>query len=51
MTRIANLFTHFEMKKGGKVIFGDKANGKIIGIGQVGKKILLTLKMFFWLMV
>ena len=38
MTRKANLFSHLEMKKGGKVTFGDNAKGKIIGIGQVGKK-------------
>ena len=38
MTGKANLFTHLEIKKGGKVIFGDNAKGKIIGIGQVCKK-------------
>ena len=38
MTGKANLFTHLEMKKGGKVTFGDNAKGKIIGIGRVGKK-------------
>ena len=38
MTGKANLFTHFEMKKGGKVTFGNNAKGKIVGIGQVGKK-------------
>ena len=38
MTGKANLFSHLEMKKGGKVTFADNAKGKIIGIGQVGKK-------------
>ena len=35
---MANLFTHFEMKKGGKVTFGDNAKGNIIGITRVSKK-------------
>ena len=38
MTEKANLFTHLEIKKWGKVVFGDNAKGKIVGIGQVGKK-------------
>ena len=38
MTGKANLFSHLEMKKGGKVTFADNAKGKIICIGQVGKK-------------
>ena len=38
ITRKANLFSHLEMKKGGRVTFVINAKGKIIGIGQVGKK-------------
>ena len=38
MTEKANLFSHLEMKKGGKVEFGDNVKGKIIDIGRVGKK-------------
>ena len=44
MTGKTNLFTHFEMKKGGKVIFGDNAKGKIVGIGRVGKKDFTFIK-------
>ena len=36
MTGKANLFSHLELKKGGKIVFGDNAKGKIVGIGQVG---------------
>ena len=38
MTGKANLFTHLEMKKGGKVTFGENAKGNIVSIGRVGKK-------------
>ena len=48
MTGKANLFSHLEIKKGGKVTFGENAKGKIIDIGQVSKKDS-THKMFFWL--
>ena len=38
MTGKANLFTHLEMKKGGKVTFSNNVKGKIVDIGQAGKK-------------
>ena len=38
MTGKASLFTHLEIKKGGKVTFDDNSKGKIVAIGQVGKK-------------
>ena len=38
ITGKANHFTHLEMKKGGKVTFGDNSKGKIVGIGRVDKK-------------
>ena len=36
--RKSQLLHSLEMKKGGKVTFGDNTKGKIVGIGRVGKK-------------
>ena len=36
--RKSQLLHSLEMKKGGKVIFGNNAKGKIVGISRVGKK-------------
>ena len=44
MTGKANLFSHLELKKGGKVVFCDNAKGNIVGIGRVGKKDFTYIK-------
>ena len=38
-----NLFVEIKMKNHGHVTFGDNNNGKIIGIGKVGKELLPTI--------
>ena len=37
MTRDKSMFASLSTKDGGYVTFGDNSNGKIIGIGNVGK--------------
>uniref|UniRef100_A0A2N9FGB8 CCHC-type domain-containing protein n=1 Tax=Fagus sylvatica TaxID=28930 RepID=A0A2N9FGB8_FAGSY len=44
MTGDKNKFTSLTLKDGGNVKFGDNSKGKIIGIGNIGKTILLLLK-------